>query len=230
MIIKIIYRTGGVIMSSISIESQFLKYPTSMISDALDEIGINGAISGISAQRYDQGRVVGRALPVKFKKKDKDPDAWRFGGGIGKPLEQVLKTMSKGQVVVMDLQGTINATAWGGLASKLALRKGVVGTIMNGTCRDLEEIRECGYPVWAIGVCPRRSRNDFTFGSINETISVTDVEISKNDIIVADQSGVVCVPENKINKILELLRKISKQEDLLEDQVLRNVIQNWDEL
>ena len=96
--------------------------------------------------------------------------------------------------------------------------------------KDLEEIREYGYPVWAIGVCPRRSRNDFTFGSINETISVTDVEISKNDIIVADQSGVVCVPENKINKILELLRKISKQEDLLEDQVFRNVIQNWDEL
>ena len=83
-------------MSNISIESQFLKYPTSMISDALDEIVINGAVSGISAQRYDQGRVVGRALPVKLKKKDKDTDAWRFGGGVGKPLEQVLKTMSKG--------------------------------------------------------------------------------------------------------------------------------------
>ncbi|MFL2819395.1 MAG: RraA family protein [Candidatus Puniceispirillales bacterium] len=217
-------------MSDISIESQFLKFPTSMISDALDEIGINGAVSGISAQRYDQGRVVGRALPVKFEKKDKDPKAWRFGGGVGKPLEQVLKTMTKGQVVVMDLQGAINATAWGGLASKLAQKKGVVGTIMNGTCRDLEEIRECGYPVWAIGVCPRRSRNDFTFGSINETISVADVEISKNDIIVADQSGVVCVPESKVNKILELLKKISKQEDILEDQVLRNVVQNWDEL
>ena len=55
-------------------------------------------------------------------------------------------------------------------------------------------------------------------------------DISKNDIIVADQSGVVCVPESKINKILELLKKISKQEDILEDQVLRNVVQNWDEL
>ena len=44
------------------------------------------------------------------------------------------------------------------------------------------------------------------------------------------KSGVVCVPESKINKILELLKKISKQEDILEDQVLRNVVQNWDEL
>ena len=192
-------------MNNISVESQFLKFPTSMISDALDEIGVMGAISGVSAQRYDQGSIAGRALPVRFKKKLGDLDAWRFGGGVGKPLEEVLKTMTTGQIVVMDLDGTINATAWGGLASKLAQKKGVLGTIMHGTCRDLEEIRECGYPVWAIGVCPRRSRNDFTFGSINETIYVTEVTISKNDIIVADQSGVVCVPENKINEVLVLL-------------------------
>ena len=217
-------------MNNISVESQFLKFPTSMISDALDEIGINGAISGISAQRYDQGRIAGRALPVKFTKKSADPDAWRFGGGIGKPLEAVLKTMSNGQIVVMDLDGTINATAWGGLASKLAQKKGVLGTIMHGTCRDLEEIRECGYPVWAIGVCPRRSRNDFTFGSINEPICVTEVKICKNDIIVADQSGVVCVPKNKINEVLTLLEKISHQEYILEDQVLRNAVQNWDDM
>ena len=217
-------------MNNINIESQFLKFPTSMISDALDEIGINGAISGISAQRYDQGRIAGRALPVKFTKKSADPDAWRFGGGIGKPLEAVLKTMSNGQIVVMDLDGTINATAWGGLASKLAQKKGVLGTIMHGTCRDLEEIRECGYPVWAIGVCPRRSRNDFTFGSINEPICVTEVKICKNDIIVADQSGVVCVPENKINEVLALLEKILHQEYILEDQVLRNAVQNWDDM
>ena len=217
-------------MNNISFESQFLKFPTSMISDALDEIGINGAISGISAQRYDQGRIAGRALPVKFTKKSADPQAWRFGGGVGKPLEEVLKTMSNGQIVVMDLDGTINATAWGGLASKLAQKKGVLGTIMHGTCRDLEEIRECGYPVWAIGVCPRRSRNDFTFGSINEPIYVTEVKICKNDIIVADQSGVVCIPENKINEVLALLEKILHQEYILEDQVLRNAVQNWDDM
>ena len=217
-------------MNNISVESQFLKFPTSMISDALDEIGVMGAISGVSAQRYDQGRIAGRALPVRFKKKIGDLDAWRLGGGVGKPLEEVLKTMTTGQIVVMDLDGTINATAWGGLASKLAQKKGVLGTIMHGTCRDLEEIRECGYPVWAIGVCPRRSRNDFTFGSINEPISITDVTISKNDIIVADQSGVVCVPENKINEVLVLLEKISRQETILEDQVLRNFVQNWDDI
>ena len=217
-------------MTKISIETLFLKYPTSMISDALDELDINGAISGVFPQSYDQERVSGRALPVKFNKKSSDPEAWRFGGGVGKPLEQVLKTMSAGKIIIMDLDGVINATAWGGLASKLAQKKGVLGTIMHGTCRDIEEIRECGYPVWAKGVCPRRSRNDFTFGTINEPIVITGITIKKDDIIVADQSGVVCVPEEKIKKTLSLLKKISKQEELLENQVLKNEVQDWDEL
>ena len=217
-------------MNQISIESVFLKHPTSLISDALDELNINGAISGVFPQRYDQGRIAGRAFPVKFKRKSSDPEAWRFGGGVGKPLEQVLKKMSTGKVIVMHLDGALNATAWGGLASKLAQKKGVLGTIMHGTCRDVEEIRECGYPVWAKGVCPRRSRNDFTFGTINEPIEVTGVKIKKNDIIVADQSGVVCIPEEMIEETLNLLKKISKQEEILEDQVLKNDVQNWDEL
>ena len=79
---------------------------------------------------------------------------------------------------------------------------------MHGTCRDIEEIRECGYQVWAKGVCPRRSRNDFTFCTINEPIIVTGIKIKKDDIIVADQSGVICVPEELIQEILALLKKI----------------------
>ena len=70
-------------MNEISIEAIFLKHPTSLISDALDELNINGAISSIP-QRYDQGRIAGRALPVKFSKKSSDPEAWRFGGGVEK--------------------------------------------------------------------------------------------------------------------------------------------------
>lgn len=217
-------------MDNLSIEAKFSEYPTAAISDALDEKGLNGVICGVSAQRYGQGRIVGRAMPVRFTEKSADPNAWRFGGGVGKPLEQVLKMMSAGQVVVMDLGGTTTASAWGGLASKLALKRGVCGTIMWGTCRDVEEIRECGYPVWATGVCPRRSRNEFTFGSINETINIGEAKISPDDIIIADETGVVCVPKELAVEILTMLESISHQEKVLEDQVLRGEIQNWDEL
>jgi len=213
-----------------SIATRLSAYPTSAVSDALDELGIAGALSGITAQRQGIGRVCGRALPVKFVRKSKDPEAYRFGGGIGKPLEKVLKTMKAGDMVVMDLDGAPDAAAWGGLASRLAQRRGVRGTIMWGACRDLEEIRAVGYPVWAVGVCPRRSRNEFTFGSINEQIVVKGVVIRAGDYVLADESGVVVVPQERAEATLELVAKIEIQERMLEEQVRDDIVASWDQV
>ena len=214
----------------LSIATRLAAHPTSAISDALDELQIAGALSGIAAQREGIGRVCGRALPVRFVRKANDPDAYRFGGGVGKPLELVLKTMKAGDMVVMDLDGATNASAWGGLASRLAQRRGVRGTIMWGTCRDLEEIRAVGYPVWAVGVCPRRSRNEFAFGSINQDITINGVVIQPGDYVVADESGAVCVPQARGEEILALVDRIEMQERLLEQQVRDDIVSSWDQV
>ena len=214
----------------LSIATRLATHPTSAISDALDELQIAGALSGIAAQREGIGRVCGRALPVRFVRKANDPDAYRFGGGVGKPLELVLKTMKAGDMVVMDLDGATNASAWGGLASRLAQRRGVRGTIMWGTCRDLEEIRAVGYPVWAVGVCPRRSRNEFAFGSINQDITINGVVIQPGDYVVADESGAVCVPQARGEEVVALVDRIETQERVLEQQVRDDVVSSWDEV
>lgn len=216
--------------TDIGIESRLAAHTTASISDALDELGIPGALHGIRAQREGQGRVCGRALTVRFVRKSADPDAYRFGGGVGKPLERVLRTMRAGDVVVMDVDGAPNASAWGGLSSRLAQRRGVRGTILWGSCRDLEEIRAVGYPVWAVGVCPRRSRNEFAFGSINQPIDVAGVSVAAGDYVVADESGAVCVPHARADEVLALLARIEAQERALEEQVRDDAVKSWDEV
>ena len=208
--------------------SALSRYSTSIVSDALDELGILGVLPGLVAQRIGQGRVVGRALPVRLEPKANDPAAYRFGGGVGKPLEQVLQTMQDGDVVVMDLGGSNRAAAWGGLASRIAQRRGVRGTIMWGACRDVDEIRAIGYPVWSVAVCPRRSRNEFTFGAINEAISIAGVTVAPRDYVVADESGVVCVPQARVAEVLPLCTRIGDQEAALEAQVLNDSLASWD--
>lgn len=214
----------------LSIDMKLAQFATSELSDALDELDIPGVLPGLNAQRVGQGRIVGRALPVSLLPKSNDPSAYRFGGGVGKPLEQVLQTMADGDVVVMDLQGTMRASAWGGLASRLAQRRGVRGTIMWGTCRDVEEIRTIGYPVWATGVCPRRSRNEFTFGSINEPIEISGVVITRNDWLVADESGVVCIPGTRAEEIITLATTIRDQENQLVEMVKSDKVTSWDQI
>ena len=210
--------------------SQLSQYSTSIVSDALDELAVLGVLPGIEARRVGQGRVVGRALPVRLQPKSNDPSAYRFGGGVGKPLEQVLQTMQDGDIVVMDLGGSNRAAAWGGLASRIAQRRGVRGTIMWGACRDVDEIRAIGYPMWSVAVCPRRSRNEFTFGAINEPITIQGVTIAPRDFIVADESGVVCVPQGRFGEVIALCARIAVQERVLEAQVLNGSLESWDEV
>lgn len=208
--------------------SALSQHDTSILSDALDELGIQGVLPGIEARRVGQGLVVGRALPVWLQPKSNDPSAYRFGGGVGKPLEQVLQTMRDGDVVVMDLGGSNRAAAWGGLASRIAQRRGVRGTIMWGACRDVEEIRAIGYPVWSVATCPRRSRNEFTFGGINVPITIAGVTIAPGDFIVADESGVLCIPQGSVARVLELAGAIEAQERALEAQILNGTLTSWD--
>ena len=59
---------------------------------------------------------------------------------------------------------------------------------------------------------------------INEPIIVTGVKLRKNDIDVTDQSGAVCMLNELIKETLSLLKRISKQENLLKDQVLNNEV------
>jgi len=210
--------------------SRLLRYPTAIVSDALDELGVDGVLTGMRAQRVGQARTAGRALPVHFAPKSADPAAYRFGGGVGKPLEQVLKTMKDGDFVLLDLGGSERAAAWGGLASRIAQRRGVRGTIAWGCCRDVDEIRAIGYPVWAVTTCPRRSRNEFTFGSINEPVTVNGVTVEARDFIVADDSGIVVVPRMRIRETLEMCERIAAQEERLEAQVQNGAVESWDAL
>lgn len=206
------------------------QFPTSVVSDAMDELGVQGVLTGLEARRPGQGRICGRALPVRFERRQDDPNAYRFGGGVGKPLEQVLKTMADGDIVVMDLDGADNAASWGGLASRIAQRRGVRGTIVWGCCRDVEEIRGIGYPVWSHAVSPRRSRNDFTFGSINEPITIQGIRITRKDFILADESGTVVIPHDRLREIVELATRILDQEARLEAQVIGNALASWDDV
>lgn len=210
--------------------SRLSSHPTSVVSDALDELGIHGVLPGISARRVGQSRIAGRALPVHLAPKSNDPSAYRFGGGVGKPLEQVLQTMRDGDVVVIDIAGSNRASAWGGLASRIAQRRGVRGTVLWGSCRDVDEIRALGYPVWSASVSPRRSRNDFTFGSINEAVTIQGVTIAPRDFVLADESGVVCVPADRIDEVLALADRIAEQETRLEAQVINGTLSSWDEV
>ena len=209
---------------------QFESLSTSTLSDAMDELGISCVVSSVFAQRLDQGRIAGYAMTARFARMSHDEAAYRYGGSVGRPLEGVLQAMSPRDVVVLDLGGASDASAWGGLASRLAASKGVRGAVINGTCRDVEEIRGLGFPVWATGTCPRRSRNEFTFGTLREPVLIDGVEIATGDIIVADATGVVRIPIHKATEVYNTALSIATAEQKVLGDIVNGTGVDWDQV
>lgn len=183
-----------------------------MVSDALDELGLSGVLIGLGVRHAATATTVGRALPIAFEPKAADEAAYRFGGGVGRPLEAVLRVMERGHFLVFDLGGSRQAACWGGLASELAADRGVAGVAIWGACRDVQDIQDLGFPVWSSSVCPRRSRNDFSFGSIGKPITIDGTRVQSDDIVVADSTGVVVVAQAREDAVAETLTRIIDQE------------------
>src|SRR5258708_7536421 len=91
---------------------------------------------------------------------------------------------------------------WGGLMTAGAQVRGVVGVIISGRCRDVSEHRSLAFPVFARG-CSTLGQSTFTRPSaINVPLTIFaegacnfhGVVIYPGDWMIADEDGVVCVP------------------------------------
>src|SRR3954465_7690141 len=112
--------------------------PTAAVSDVLDRLGLPGSLLGIQRQTTGKGGAR-RAFTVRYEPIDEDR-----GGTVGDFLDDV----RPGDVVVIDNQGRVDCTVWGGIMSRVAAGRGVAGTVINGTCRDVASAEVAGYPVW----------------------------------------------------------------------------------
>ena len=206
---------------AITVLERLQRLPTPVISDALDDAGVNGALPLVQPLSRRQKRVAGYARTARFDRLDEVPGNVRPGGGVGGPLEAVLKSMQPDDFVVIDLGGATTAASWGGLACRIAQQRGVRGTVINGGCRDAAEIVDFGYGVWSVTVTPRRSRNEFALGELGATLKLGAVVVAQGDIIIADDSGVVCVPAALGEKIASRCEQILRFEEQLTEAIAR---------
>lgn len=167
---------------------------TTNISDAMDKLRIHGVLDGIKCMTKNQLRAFGRAITVKLTEKRVDNPAH-----LGIEAIELAKT---GQVIVMGNEGRTEMACWGGILSTAASVKGISTVIIDGACRDIDEINELGFSVYAKGVSLRSARNRVYQEALNVPINVSDVQIKPSDIIVADENGVICIPQEYEGSIL----------------------------
>lgn len=164
---------------------------TPSVSDALDTLGIEGAVGGVTAQSVTK-RVAGRAVTVRLVLANELPAA--VPGAPKRHLcTAAVVASGPDDVIVISHPGGPMA-GWGGLLTRSASLRGVEATIIDGPARDIDESRELGYPVYAPATTPITARGRIGELGWNEPITFAGVSVSPGDLVLADGSGVVFVP------------------------------------
>ncbi len=105
-----------------------------------------------------------------------------------------------GDILVIQAADADFALA-GGNVCAWAQRRGVAAFVADGVVRDLAEVRERGFPVFARGVMPIPGVKEGP-GEINGPVRCGGAAVHPGDIVVADEEGIVVVPLARAGEVL----------------------------
>lgn len=179
---------------------------TSTLSNALEDIGLDGVILGLPPVAPGV-RLAGRARCVL----QITGPAGSFPGADF-AVGTMIDAAQPGEVVVVANGGHC-VSSWGGTASYAAKLKGVAGLVVDGGVRDREEMIEHGFPVFARHWVPTTGRTRIRVAEIGGTVSISGQKVATGDIIVADGTGIICVPADRAEEVATIAEALAADDD-----------------
>jgi 3-hexulose-6-phosphate synthase / 6-phospho-3-hexuloisomerase len=190
--------------SPTQLREAFLQCSTSNVSDAMHR---KGAMDGGIVARQTGARIAGRAVTV-----------FTADGDWAKPVEAIDQALP-GDVLVIDSRGTQTAM-WGELASHSSQVKGLAGVVIDGAIRDIDDIRAMGFAAWSRWVVPNAGEPK-GYGEIGAEVRCGGQTVRSGDWIVADDMGVVVVPQEGAHEVANRSVEVHERENRLREEIKR---------
>lgn len=178
---------------------------TSNLSDAMKEVsGENGVLRSVKPVKVDT-KIVGKATTVKT-----GADDW--GTGI-----KGIYSASRGDVLLIKCDKD-DPAVWGEMASGTAQKCGLTGTVIYGSARDIAGIKRLNYPVFSRDIIPNAGDAKGN-GEINIPVICGEITVKPGDLIMGDDCGVVAVPQEIMDSVLEEAFNIVANEDRIIEKI-----------
>jgi regulator of RNase E activity RraA len=193
-------------MSGSDLLARYRSFETSVVSDALDDHGIDGVVDGISHAGGDPP-AAGYARPVQFERAP--------GGEATNFPHAMLSAVGVEDVLVVSGVGPA-ISCWGGNASRLAANAGAAGVVVDGGFRDVPELRDEALPVFGAAPTPRSGQRRVRVAATDEPVTAGGVRVAPDDVVVADETGVVVVPADRAAAVADTAADLADAERDLE--------------
>lgn len=177
-------------------------YASSILADVA---GRRGGLDGRIAALSPAMRVCGPAFTVEVRP------------GDNLMIHAAMAMAKPGDVLVIDGKADRTCALMGSIMLNACKKLGLAGVVLDASIRDTEELRELGFPVWAVGANPN-GPTKFVPGRINWPISCGGVTVNPGDLIVGDADGVVVVEREKAAMLLPLAAvKVTEEHQRIAD-------------
>ena len=189
-------------MSDIS--DRLSKCYASAIHDVLREMGYGNCVLPPEIQALERGQKLAGEI-------------YTISGSIDQTLSrheslllwsQVLSKVPGGKVLICQ-PNTHAVALMGELSARALMVKGTKGYLMDGHCRDVEEIIDAGFSVFCRLATPADIVERWRYNSLGNPITIGTVTIRSGDYIIADMDGAVIIPQEVIEDV------VSKTEDVM---------------
>lgn len=190
------------------------KWYSGDVHDSMESLGLWGHLEGISLLgALNPGQVVcGPAVTVLFEPSDRQ----------GEPQDvyhHAIDNTPEGGILVCDASCAPGSCS-GELMSSGAKTRGAAATVVQGTVRDLAQVRALGYPLFGssaspVGVTgkkePKHSQVPLTIGRAT---------VRPGDVIFGDIDGLVVIPKERVRDVADAADELGRNEAAARDRIL----------
>ena len=186
--------------------SQFMAVSTPNVSDALDRLQIEGAPQGI-LPIYPCAKIVGPAATLKIVPVGQAKESTVLG-----TLRAIVHG-GRGAVLVIDGSENPRVNCFGGIAGATTKHNGLVGCIADGVVRDVDEYKGYGLPVYGRGIVQQSVRGRSSCAGYGIDVQLGGVRVRPGDLVMGDDNGVLVIPIERAQEVLEFAQMVKATED-----------------
>ncbi|WP_407555119.1 RraA family protein [Streptomyces sp. Pv4-95] len=195
-----------------ALRERLSRLDTAALSDAMDSLRTPPCVLPGIATRTPGSIACGPAFTVRYRAIDDDTTFHNAANYID--------DVPAGSVVVVDNGGSHTCTNWGSLLSSVALHRGVSGTVVHGSVRDVKESRTAGYPLFSTDVTMVSGKNRVVLDRTGAEVDIAGTPVRPGDWIVADDNGALRIPADLVEEVISRAEAVERTEARIREAAL----------
>ncbi|WP_050476226.1 RraA family protein [Herbaspirillum rhizosphaerae] len=176
---------------------------TGAVSDALDVYGLTGATNGLLPLGHRR-KMVGQASTVQL-------EAIARRKGQSHFLSSAINAIEARDQILVVAGGVDGIACWDGSLNALAARRAILGSVIDGMYREVDDGTADAYPVFGAGLTAISGERRVAHVSSGIPVVVAGVVVHPGDYVIADRCGTVFIPVAMIESVVATAERIFRK-------------------